>query len=175
MPNYRRSHAPGATYFFTVTLAQRPRQLLVEHIDVLRRAYGAVQRKSPFQTNAICILPDHLHASWTLPDGDAAFSSRWSWIKNGFSRALPTSETRSDSKFAKREKGLWQRRFWEHQIRDEEDMQRHVDYIHYNPVRHGWVAQAVDWPYSSFHHYLRRGWLAPDWGGVTGEPDAAGE
>lgn len=112
MSRYRRSHTPGATFFFTVTLADRKVSTLTEHVGQLREAYGAVARSRPFETMAICVLPNHLHALWQLPQDDADFSTRWSCIKSAFSRALPESTNRSASKRAKREKGIWQRRFW---------------------------------------------------------------
>jgi putative transposase len=118
-------------------------------------------------------FPDHLHAIWRLPDGDSDFSGRWSLIKRLFFSALPASETLAPSKAAKREKGIWQRRFWEHQIRDDVDLQRHVDYVHFNPVKHGLVQQAKDWPHSSFHAYVRRGDLPEDWAGGADDRDAA--
>jgi putative transposase len=124
-----------------------------------------VHAKYPIETIAICVLPDHLHAIWRLPEGDGAFGLRWSLIKRSFSTGLPASEQRSDSKRAKREKGLWQRRFWEHEIRDDLDLQRHVDNVHYNPVKHGLVRQAKDWPHSSFHRHVEMGLLAVNWGG----------
>ncbi|HET8880702.1 MAG TPA: transposase [Solimonas sp.] len=179
MSRYRRSVTAGATYFFTVALANRSSSLLTEHIEQLRHAYGAVHRKKPFRTVAICVLPEHLHAIWELPPDDADFSGRWRQIKAGFSRHFAASAARSASKIGKREKGIWQRRFWEHQIRDEQDMQRHVDYVHYNPVRHGIVSRTADWPYSSFHRFVRSGDLPLDWAGhseaerslLDGEPD----
>ncbi|MDB5973158.1 MAG: hypothetical protein JWQ90_5608 [Hydrocarboniphaga sp.] len=152
----------GATYFFTVALADRSGHLLAEHIDRLRQSYGQVQRQRPFDTVAICILPDHLHAIWTLPPDDADFSTRWSQIKAGFSRGLPASATRCASKSNRREKGIWQRRFWEHRFRDERDLEQHVDYIHYNPVKHAHVSRVADWPYSSFHRYVEGGLLSLD-------------
>jgi REP-associated tyrosine transposase len=130
MPQYVR--AKGSVFFFTVVLAQRPSNLLVEEVDRLRRIYQTVQQRHPFKTIAICVLPDHIHALWALPDGDADFSTRWSLIKSGFSRGLD-ARARSMSKVAKREKGIWQRRYWEHAIRNDEDFERHVDYIHFNP------------------------------------------
>jgi putative transposase len=123
-----------------------------------------VQRRHPFETIAICILPDHIHALWQLPGHDADFSTRWSLIKSGFSRGLDP-QLRSASKIVKREKGIWQRRYWEHAIRDETDFQRHIDYIHFNPVKHGHVTRVVDWPHSSFHRYVKLGILTADWGG----------
>lgn len=127
MSRYRRSLVGGGTFFFTVTLADRRASLLVEQIERLRAVYARVQREHPFETVAICVLPDHLHAVWTLPAEDADFSLRWSLIKAGFSRGLAAAIRRSESKVVKREKGIWQRRFWEHQIRDDLDLQRHVD------------------------------------------------
>lgn len=171
MSRYRRSRAAGGTFFFTVALADRKSSVLVEHVAGLRSAYRSVSQNCPFETLAICILPDHLHALWRLPVGDADFSSRWSRIKGGFSLKLPPAP-RSASKLAKREKGIWQRRFWEHQIVDDEDLQRHFDYIHFNPVKHGLVQCVADWPYSSFHRCVRSGLLVPDWAG--GAEDCAG-
>jgi putative transposase len=152
-------------FFFTVTLADRSDDLLVREIDRLRGAYRDASTKLPFETEAICILPDHLHALWSLPAGDSDFGSRWMRIKTNFSRWLPASAARSASKVAKREKGIWQRRYWEHVIRDDADFERHVDYIHYNPIKHGLVSRVADWPYSSFHRYVERGILPADWGG----------
>ena len=110
------------------------------------------------------ILPDHLHAIWTLPPGDADFAKRWMLIKTAFSRALPKHENINQSRKSKRERGIWQRRYWEHLIRDELDYERHVDYIHYNPVKHGYVDKAVDWPYSSIHRFIKNGIISSDWG-----------
>jgi putative transposase len=165
MSRYRRANIEGGAFFFTLALANRSSDLLIREIDRPRRAYKLVQERLPFETIAICILPDHLHALWLLPDGDADFSSRWSLFKSGFSRGLPAAVSRSASKTAKREKGIWQRRYWEHAIRDDTDVERHVDYIHYNPVKHGLVSRVTDWPYSSFHGYVERGILSADWGG----------
>jgi putative transposase len=164
MPQYRRAKISGFTFFFTVVLADRSSALLVEQIDRLRRVYRFARERRPFETIAICVLPDHLHAIWSLPEGDADFSTRWSLIKSGFSRGLE-DEPRSSSKIVKREKGIWQRRFWEHAIRDDTDLERHVDYIHFNPVKHGHVTRVVDWPHSSFHQYVARGELTAGWGG----------
>src|SRR4051794_9674121 len=169
MSRYRRAQIPGGSFFFTVTLADRSSDALVRHVDILREVYGSVQQQRPFTTVAICILPDHLHAIWTLPEKDADFSTRWGRIKTGFSRHLPPSPSRSASKLAKRKKGIWQRRYWEHVIRDESDMSRHVDYTHFNPVKHGLVARVRDWPHSSFHRYAERGTLPIDWGGDARE------
>jgi putative transposase len=116
-----------------------------------------------------------LHAIWSLPKGDQNFSLRWSLIKSKFSRELPAASMRSRSNIAKRHKSIWQRRYWEHAIRDDNDLARHIDYIHYNPVRHQYVSRVRDWPHSSFHRYVERGILPPDWGGDIVVPDVAGE
>ena len=162
MSRYRRAKIEGGAFFFTVALANRSSDLLIREINRLRHAYKVVQERLPFETIAICVLPDHLHVLWLLPNGDADFSSRWSLIKSNFSRALPAAKSRSASKITKREKGIWQRRYWEHAIRDNADLERHVDYIHYNPVKHGLVSRVVDWPHSSFHRYVERGLLGSD-------------
>ena len=137
MPNYKRFKTQGGCYFFTVNLAQRGGNDLVTHIDALRRAYGNVMARLPFRTDAIVILPDHIHAIWTLPAGDADFSTRWKEIKAQFSHAIGPSP-RSYSKRRKGELGLWQRRFWEHLIRDAQDFRSHIAYIRNDPVKHGW-------------------------------------
>jgi putative transposase len=164
MPRYVRAKIKGRVFFFTVVLAERSSNLLIDQIDRLRQVYRTVQRRRAFETIAICVLPDHIHALWALPEGDADFSTRWSLIKSGFSRGLE-SNPRSASKIGKREKGIWQRRYWEHAIRDDADLERHIDYIHFNPVKHGHVVRVADWPHSSFHRYVERGFLPADWGG----------
>jgi putative transposase len=161
MVRYRRNYVPGGTYFFTVALADRRSRALVENIGALRSAFRTTRRERPFVVDAIVILPDHLHTIVTLPEGDADFSGRWQRIKSLFSRVVAARETAN----RKREYPLWQRRFWEHTIRDDDDFSRHFDYLHFNPVRHGLVSRVADWPYSSFHLYVRRGWMTPDWGG----------
>ncbi len=162
---YRRADAAGGTYFFTVNLAERRSDTLVRHIDDLRIAINTVKEKHPFSILAMVVLPEHLHALWRLPPGDADYPLRWSLIKSGFSRRLAKGERVSASRQVKRERGIWQRWYWEHQIRDETDLARHVDYIHYNPVKHGWVTRPVDWPHSTLHSYIERGILTADWGG----------
>jgi putative transposase len=164
MPQYRRARLEGSVFFFTVVLAERPSDLLLNEIERFRRIYRVVEQRRPFETIAICVLPDHLHALWALPQDDSDFSTRWSLIKSGFSRELD-SKPRSPSKVRKREKGIWQRRYWEHAIRDDADFERHIDYIHFNPVKHGHVKRVVDWPHSSFHRYVKRELLPADWGG----------
>src|SRR5262245_6499249 len=125
MSRYRRAKVEGGLFFFTVTLADRSIDLLVRHIDRLRRMYASVQERHPFETIAVCVLPDHLHAIWSLPEGDTDFARRWSLIKSGFSRGLDVEVKPSASKLARRERGLWQRRYWEHAIRDDADLARH--------------------------------------------------
>src|SRR6516225_4534275 len=164
MPNYRRANFKGGTFFFTVVLSDRTSDLLIEEIDRLRRVYRAVQERHHFETLAVCILPDHIHAIWALPEHDLDFATRWSLIKSGFSRGLD-ARPRTQSKILKREKGIWQRRYWEHAIRDDADLERHVDYIHFNPVKHGLVTRVRDWSLSSFHRYVGQGILPVDWGG----------
>lgn len=166
MTEYRRAQVPGASWFFTVNLAERRgNRLLIERIDDLRAAFAEVREKYPFRIDAIAILPEHLHCIMALPGGDADFSTRWSLIKSNFSRTIEKGERVSASRGKRGERGIWQRRFWEHLIRDEEDFNRHVDYIHWNPVKHGWVPCVADWPHSSFHDYVERGIYPADWGG----------
>ncbi len=164
MSTYRRFYIPGATWFFTVNLSKRhENKLLVNRIDVLRAAFAEVKTKHPFRIDGIVILPEHLHCILSLPTGDADYSTRWGLIKGGFSRNIETGETISKSRQKRGERGLWQRRFWDHLIRDELDFQRHLDYIHWNPVKHGWVSRVKDWPHSSFHKFVRLGLYPEDW------------
>jgi putative transposase len=166
MTNYRRNFVPGGTFFFTVNMAERRLRLLTEHIDLLRAAFRATRLRHPFTIDAIVVLPDHLHAIWTLPEDDADFATRWRLLKSPFSRALPGGERISNSRLRKGERGIWQRRYWEHTIRDEMDRTRHIDYIHINPVKHGHVTRVRDWPYSSFHRMVRLGTYPEDWAGL---------
>ncbi len=168
MTNYRRNFVRGGSYFFTANLDDRRSRLLTDHIDLLRSAHRYVRTRHPFTIEAIVILPDHLHAIWTMPEGDADFGLRWRLIKSAFSRGLPPVEHVSQSRVAKGERGIWQRRYWEHTLRDEDDFIHHVDYIHFNPVKHGHVTRAKDWPYSSFHRVVRLGIYPEDWGGDAG-------
>jgi putative transposase len=162
---YRRAWLPGGTWFFTVNLAERlENRLLVDRIDLLRLAFRKVRQGHPFDLDAVVILPDHLHCIWTLPPNDADFSNRWGLIKGYFSRAIEKDERISESRSRRGERGVWQRRFWEHLIRDDKDFNRHVDYIHWNPVKHGWVRRVADWPHFSFHDYVRRGLYQQNWG-----------
>ena len=170
---YRRADVPGGTYFFTVALADRKDDLLVREIVKLRAAVRIVKQRHPFEIVAMVVMPDHLHALWRLPSDDADYPMRWSLVKSAFSHSLPKTERIRHSRELKRERGIWQRRYWEHLIRDERDLQAHADYIHYNPVKHGYVSRAIDWPYSSLHRYVRQGWVAEDWG--CGEKENEGE
>jgi len=160
---YRRADVKGATYFFTVNLAERNSTLLVDEFDKLRAIINKVKSKHPFILDASVVLPDHLHAIWTLPIGDNDFSKRWMLIKAGFSRQLPKNERINKSRVKKGERGIWQRRYWEHLIRDEDDYENHVSYIHYNPVKHGYVQRAVDWPYSTIHDFVEKGIVTAGW------------
>lgn len=164
MPNYRRIWMPGGTYFFTVAIADRESKLLVDHIHDLREAFRAVRSVRPFSVDAIVVLPDHIHAIWTLPPGDADYATRWSHIKAEFSRALPAHERATASRSRKRERGIWQRRYWARAIVDESDFAAHVDYVHINPVMHGLVARCSEWTWSSFHRFVRDGVLQESWG-----------
>ena len=164
MTDYRRCRLPGGTYFFTVAIAERHLDLMVRHIEALKTALRDEKEHAPFVTLGFVILPDHLHAVWRLPKGDEDYSNRWRRIKARFSRALPQGETISASRRSKGERGIWQRRFWEHTIRDQEDFNNHLDYIHYNPVKHGYARRAADWPHSSIHRYIRLGWVDENWG-----------
>jgi putative transposase len=163
MPHYLRAHVPGGSYFFTVALLERRRRLLTAHINALRAAFRSVHIQRPFHIDAIVILPDHLHCIWTLPPNDADSSTRWRLIKSSFARAIAPGERLSSRRRTKHERGIWQRRFWEHVIRDQRDFDAHLDYIHFNPVKHGWVSRVADWPHSSFHRFVRSGWYPLEW------------
>ena len=161
---YRRIKISGASYFFTVNLAERNSHLLVTHVDLLREAVRYVKNTHPFVIDAMVIMPNHLHALWTLPENDSDYSTRWGLIKSSFSRQIPAIERVSNSRQRKGERGVWQRRFWEHLIRDDADYENHIDYIHYNPVKHGYVKRACDWQHSSIHRYIKAGVLNAHWG-----------
>lgn len=175
MPDYRRNRIPGGTYFFTVNLLERRSGLLVAHVDALRDAVRTVRARRPFRIDAWVVLPDHMHAIWTLPAGDADYSGLWRAIKIAFAKSLPKDERLSSVRMAKGERGIWQRRFWEHPLRDERDYAVHMDYVHINPVKHGLVANVREWPYSSFHRYVVQGVYAPDWAGEGAGDLSAGE
>ncbi len=168
---YRRANNAGATYFFTLTLVDRSSQLLTENVDLLREVIRSVRHSHPFDIIAMVVLPDHLHAIWQLPEGDANFPMRWSLIKAGFSRVIPKSEAISQSRAKKRERAIWQRRYWEHLIRDDTDLENYVAYIHFNPVKHGYVNKASDWAHSSLHRYIKEGLCDVNWGCLDGKLD----
>lgn len=164
MTGYRRNFIAGGS-FFTVNLAERQLELLTQYIDELRTAFRETRRHHPFKVDAVAVLSDHLHTVWTLPEADADFATRWRQIKSAFSRSLATGERISNSRIAKGECGIWQRRYWEHTIRDENDFVRHIDYVHINPLKHELVSRVRDWPYSSFHRMVKLGIYPEDWAG----------
>lgn len=174
---YRRADVKGGTYFFTVNLAERSLTLLVDHVDTLRAVIREVKAKHAFRIDAMVILPDHLHAVWTLTTGDDDYPTRWMLIKAGFSRRMPRGERCNASRVKRGERAIWQRRYWEHLIRDERDHALHWDYVHYNPVKHGYVARASDWPHSSIHRYIAMGVVDANWGNGDrlSEPEEVGE
>ncbi len=161
--NYRRSDVMGGTYFFTLNLADRKKTLLVDEFVILRNVINKVKKQHPFKLDAMVVLPEHLHALFTLPINDNDFSTRWMLIKTGFSRQLPKLEKINVSRKSKGERGIWQRRYWEHVIRNDMDFEKHINYIHYNPVKHGYVLRAIDWPFSTIHEYIRKGILDENW------------
>ena len=172
MPNYKRMHRPGGMWFFTVNLLQRRHNdLLVREIELLRQSVRKVRASHPFEIVAWVVLPNHMHCIWHLPQGDSNYSTRWRLIKSHFSRSLPSTEYRSPIRQQAGERGIWQRHYWEHLIRDEEDFQWHFDYVHINPLKHGLVEQVKDWPYSTFHRYVEQGVYPQDWAGIIEEGD----
>jgi len=167
MPDYRRNRVPGATYFFTVNLRDRRSDVLVAEIETLRECVREVHQRLPFYVDGWVVLPDHMHCLWTLPEADSDFPGRWRHLKAGFSRALRVSRNG--------ERSLWQRGYWEHTIRDDRDYTAHMDYIHFNPVKHGLVADPADWPYSTFRRCVAAGLYPPQWLGRSIEPTQTGE
>ena len=165
---YRRNFVPGGTFFFTAALADRQSRALVENIDLLRQAFRVTRHERPFSVDAVVVLPDHLHIITTFPTDDADYPGRWKRCKSLFSR-LVAKRSGGGSKNQRGEYALWQRRYWEHTIRDDADFERHVNYIHYNPVKHGLVTRVADWPFSSFHRYVEQGILPGDWAGDAAE------
>jgi putative transposase len=154
---YRRARIQGGSYFFTVVTHNRRKIFAADkNIEILRAGFQYVMRKHPFRIDAHVILPDHAHFIWTLPDDDSDFSMRWRLIKSYFTRHFQAAAAPRYS--------LWQKKFWEHLIRDERDMKNHVEYIHYNPVKHGLVQSPIEWPFSSIHRYILEGFYTPDWG-----------
>jgi putative transposase len=175
MPDYRRNRVPGGTYFFTVNLYDRSSDLLVTHIDVLRDAVRRVRAKSPFHIDAWVVLPEHMHCLWTLPENDVAFSERLRMIKTIFSKSLPQAEDRTLVMMERGERGIWQRRFWEHTIRDDRDYAVHMDYTHFNPVKHGLAQHPADWPYSTFRRCVAAGLYPAEWAAVSPDIGESGE
>jgi putative transposase len=165
VPNYKRCRHQGGCYFFTVNLLERcPNDLLIQQIALLRKSVKHVKENFPFDIDGWVVLPDHMHCIWTLPECDDDFSNRWRLIKSHFSKSLPKEERRSPIRQKHGERGVWQRRYWEHFIRDKNDYRRHLDYLHYNPVKHGYVDRVADWPYSSFHRLVKKGVYPQNWG-----------
>ena len=175
MPDYRRLRIPGATYFFTVNLLDRRSDLLVAHIAELREAVRAVRAKWLFHIDAWVVLPEHMHCLWTMPEDDSDFPRRWQEIKMAFTKSLPTIEARSALMVRRRERGIWQRRYWEHAICDDRDYASHVDYIHFNPVKHGLTETPGDWPFSTFRRCVAAGLYPADWLPRGCEPIETGE
>ncbi|MDR0181537.1 REP-associated tyrosine transposase [Lysobacter arvi] len=164
MSNYRRAWSPGGTWFFTVALLnRRGNNLLVREIDLLRRVVAGVMARHPFRIHGWVVLLDHLHCVIELPHGDTDFPRRWRLIKGGFSKGLPKAEYRSAVRVRRGERGIWQRRYWEHLIRDEADYRAHMDYVHINPLKHGLVQRIADWPYSTFYSLVAEGIYPADW------------
>ena len=162
MVQYRRSRVAGGTFFFTVNLRDRRCALLVQHAEALRGIVREVRTQLPFGIDAMVVMPDHWHAVWTLPPGDNGYARRIRLIKARFTRYL----IKTGAPFEKDTRGdfdLWQKRFWEHTVRDDRDFAAHVNYVHINPVKHGYVVRAIDWPHSTFHRYVNNGTLPADW------------
>ncbi len=173
MPYYRRSLIEGGTYFFTVvTFDRAPILESAEARKLLHSAWLNVSNRFPFKTVAVCLLPDHLHCIWSLPEGDSDYSKRWKEVKRLFTREyllqIGSGGSRNTSRLKRGEAAIWQRRFWEHTIQDEHDLNRHLDYVHYNPVKHGLVRNVSEWLWSSFHRYVRLGYYDASWGGSVG-------
>jgi putative transposase len=162
MVNYRRSRVAGGTFFFTANLLDRQKTLLVKHIDLLRQIVIDVRAKLPFVLDAKVVLPNHLHAAWTMPPDDFNYAKRLRLIKARFSKQLLNAGV-NITKDNRGEYKLWQKRYWEHTIRDDKDFEAHVNYVHINPVKHGYVARAIDWPHSSIHRYIENGTIPEDW------------
>jgi len=167
MVQYRRNRVAGGSYFFTLALADRSSDALIAHIDLLREAFSAARARRPFVVEAVVILPEHLHTIWSLPEGDTDYPARWTHLKSHFSRAV--AQRLSLDRNERGEFALWQRRYWEHTIRDEADFAAHCDYIHFNPVKHGLVSRPADWDWSSFGRFVEQGVYPADWGATEPE------
>lgn len=166
---YRRAWVAGESYFFTVvTDGRRPLLASEPAVSLLRQALRAVQMRHPFAVEAMVVLPDHLHCIWTLPPRDADYATRWRLIKTWFTKHWDPVFLGTASGYAALNpptgSRIWQNRYWEHVIRDETDFERHANYIHYNPVKHGHVSSVADWPYSSFRRFVSAGIYPADWG-----------
>ncbi|MEM8731052.1 MAG: transposase [Pseudomonadota bacterium] len=161
MPNYRRPAVTMGPVFFTATLADRTSSRLVDDIDRLRHAVRVTKTERPFDILACVVLPDHLHCIWALPPGDRDYPTRWRLIKSRFSRGLPLGPLR-ESHRNRQERGIWQRQYWEHHIRNAADFEAHMQHIWMNPVKHGLVERPEEWPYSSVHRDIRIGRFVPD-------------
>ncbi len=174
MPEYRRIKEDGGIYFFTVVTYQRLPILTPEPCrEILHQAWQDTQNRFPFETIAVCLLPDHIHAIWKLPEGDANYSLRWREIKRLFTKTylqnIGPGEERNESRQKRGEAAIWQRRFWEHTIIEEVDLENHIDYIHFNPIKHGYVKKASEWQWSSFKRFVQKGVYDMDWiGGEEG-------
>lgn len=160
---YRRTIVKGAVYFFTLNLRDRKSDLLIKEIDKLRLAFNKVIRKHPFKIEGIVILPDHLHFMFKLPSNDGDYPLRIRLIKSAFTHQIEGNEYTNPSRDKKKERGIWQRRYWEHLIRDERDFESHLNYIYYNPVKHGYVKRVINWPYSSIHRDIKLGIFPVNW------------
>lgn len=174
MVNYRRIWIPGGTFFFTLALRDRREDLLIRYVSLLHDAFRAVHAARPWCTEAIVVMPDHLHSLWTLPEGDRDYPGRWRAIKSDFVRRLRRAGVTVRTN-AKGEADIWQRRYWEHAIRDETDLERHIEYIHINPVKHGHAVRAADWPHSSIHRFIGHGIVPSGWAAEPGDHDGFGE
>jgi len=165
---YRRTDIPGASYFFTLVTEQRQNLFIHdENIELLRESFRQIKQKRPFIIEAAVIMPDHLHCIWTLPDNDADYSTRWRLIKAWFTKHCDQKYKlpRNNARMKKQQQAIWQHRYWEYCLKDEEDFERHVDYIHYNPVKHHYVESPPQWKHSSIHRYIKEDILPRDWAG----------
>lgn len=176
MPNYRRKFIKGGTWFFTINLLDRKSNLLIEHFDDFIKALKSIKQNHPFRLDALTVLPEHFHMIMSLPETEADFSTRIRLIKGQFSRQIPNKDhNKSLSRTIRGERTIWQRRFWEHQIRNQEDYNRHIEYCYINPVKHGHVSRVKDWQYSTFHRDVQRGLFDDNWAGDVSFDDGFGE